>query len=186
MTDLERLSQMGIVVVATVAGVVALKGVAEIFAPMAIGLVAGVVASPLGGFWERIGLPKAAGALVTLALTLIVLGLLVLIFQPLVSQLVAQTPKVWNDMQGSIQSLRGVMKGLRSAGVRGHRHGRHGHRTPRPGPGGTRRHILGQLPPDPDRLGLGTARPEQRQRAGYPRHTRPDRASGDRPGDRRR
>ncbi len=112
MTDLERLSQMGIVVVATVAGVVALKGVAEIFAPMAIGLVAGVVASPLGGFWERIGLPKAAGALVTLALTLIVLGLLVLIFQPLVSQLVAQTPKVWNDMQDTIQSLRNLMKGF--------------------------------------------------------------------------
>ena len=112
MTDLERLSQMGIVVIATVAGVVALRGVEEIFAPMALGLVAGVVVSPLGTFWERIHLPKAIGALITLGLTLIVLALLVLIFQPLVSQLIAQTPKVWTDMQSTIRNLRGVLQGF--------------------------------------------------------------------------
>ena len=68
MTELERLSQMGIVVVATVAGVVALKEVESIFAPMALALVAGVVVSPLGAVWERTGLPKALGALITLGL----------------------------------------------------------------------------------------------------------------------
>ena len=112
MTDMERLSQMGIVVVATVAGIVALKEVESIFAPMALALVAGVVVSPLGAVWERTGLPRALGALITLGLTLIVLGLMALIFQPLVSQLVAQAPKVWNDMQDSIHSLRSLMQGI--------------------------------------------------------------------------
>ncbi|MEO6300701.1 MAG: AI-2E family transporter, partial [Paracoccaceae bacterium] len=112
MTDLERLSQMGIVLVATVAGAVALKSVAEIFAPMALGLVAGIVVSPLGAFWDRIGLSRAVGALITLALTLFALTLLALIFQPLVSQMIAQAPKVWHDMQDTIKGVRVILQNL--------------------------------------------------------------------------
>jgi predicted PurR-regulated permease PerM len=63
-------------------------------------------------FWERIGLAKVVGALITLALTLIVLALLAVIFQPLLWQLIDQAPKVWNDMQDSIHSLRSVLQSI--------------------------------------------------------------------------
>jgi predicted PurR-regulated permease PerM len=112
MNDLERLSRMGVVVVATVAGVAALKLAEEILGPMALALVVGVVVSPLGTAWERTGLPAALGALLTLGLTLTVLGLLGLVLQPQVSELAAQAPKVWADLQDSLDTLRSILRNL--------------------------------------------------------------------------
>ena len=112
MIGLERLAQIALILIATVVGVTALKQLETIFAPMALALVTGVVLSPLVAFWERTGLPKALGALITLALTLTSLGVIAVLFQPLIAQLIDQAPKVWADMQASIRSLRAVLQSI--------------------------------------------------------------------------
>ena len=106
---MERVAQIAAIVTGVVLTVVALDAVASIFVPMVLALVAGVVLSPLSAYWERLGLSTAGGALLSLGLALLVLGLVVMLFQPLVAQLIEQAPKVWADMQSNIDTLRRLL-----------------------------------------------------------------------------
>ncbi len=112
MDKLERVSRLAVIVVGAIALAAALDIGETIFAPIALALVAGVVLSPISDFWERLGFAPAVGALVSLALTLLVLAGLTLAFQPIFAQLVEQAPKVWSDMQDTIEVLRGLAGGL--------------------------------------------------------------------------
>ncbi len=112
MDRVEKVSQFFIIILGLIALFTALNAVENIFAPLALALVAGVVLSPVSDFWERLGFPSVIGALVSLAATLVVMATFILVFQPVVAQLVAQAPKVWSDMQDTVEFLRGLMKGF--------------------------------------------------------------------------
>ncbi|SFT86444.1 Predicted PurR-regulated permease PerM [Sedimentitalea nanhaiensis] len=99
-------------VIVTVAAMDALEAIA---APVVLALVTGVVLSPLSYFWERHGLPSSIGALIGLVGTLVITAGLVLIFQPVVSQLIDQAPKVWADMQQAIDVVQGLVRGIEEA-----------------------------------------------------------------------
>lgn len=112
---MERLSQLALIVLAVIASVAALKFVGEIAAPMALALVTGVVLSPLSRLWTRIGLGAAGSAAASLVLALGFFGLLGLLLQPLIAQMVDQAPKVWADAQDVVRALRGLFSGLAAA-----------------------------------------------------------------------
>ena len=107
-----RMAQISIIVIGVIATVVAMQQAEPILAPLALALVAGVVLSPLSDFWERRGYSPVWGALVGLVATIVIAGLLVMAFQPVIARLVAQAPKVWSDMQGVVHSLRGILRGV--------------------------------------------------------------------------
>ena len=107
-TGMERVSQAALIATGVVAFFFALDAVEVILAPLALALVTGVVMSPISDFCDRLGFPPVIGALSNLLLTLILAGALVLLFQPVVTQLVEQAPKVWSDMQEMIAALRGL------------------------------------------------------------------------------
>lgn len=111
----ERLAQVSLIVLGVVALIAALDFAEDIFAPLALALVTGVVLSPLADFWERRGYSPVWGALLGLVGTLLVIGGLVLAFQPIISQLVAQAPKVWSDMKEVVDGFRDLMRGLSDA-----------------------------------------------------------------------
>lgn len=110
--ELDRLSQIALIVLGVVAAFAALSLLRPIAVPMALALVVGVVLSPLSDFWERRGFPPVLGALVGLAAALVVLFVLVVVFQPIVARLVLQAPKVWADMQDTVRSVQGLVLGL--------------------------------------------------------------------------
>ncbi len=112
---MERLSQISLVVLAGIASIAALDLVSELAAPMALALVIGVVLSPLSLIWERLRVPPALGAFASLLLSLVVLGGLLLLVQPLAAQLLEQAPKVWADLQGMILAFKGLAQGLAEA-----------------------------------------------------------------------
>lgn len=109
---MERMAQIAAMVTGVVLGVVALDAVASIFVPLVLALVVGVVLSPLSALWERLGLSLATGALLSLGLALLMFGLVAMLFQPLVAQIIAQAPKVWADMQSNIAVLRGMLQNI--------------------------------------------------------------------------
>lgn len=115
MDRLDRLVPLSIVVLATLACLAALDVAESVLSPIVLGLVTGVVLSPLSDLWERWGFRPAIGATVSLLLTLVVLGLMVMLMQPIAAQLVAQAPKVLADMQDTVDRLSGMLRGLRSA-----------------------------------------------------------------------
>ena len=112
MQNLDRLTKISIVIIGMVATFAALETLEGIFAPLALALVAGVVLSPLSDFWEARGYSSVVGAVLGLVATLLVMASFALIFHPVVAQLVDQAPKVWSDMQESIRTVRGLLRGL--------------------------------------------------------------------------
>ena len=109
---MDNSAQLGIVTIAAILFVAALHVGSSLLAPIMLALVVGVVLSPLTDLWERLGLSTGTGALISVALTVLFLGGLGMIFQPLVSQMVDQAPKVWSDMRDTIEMIRGFLRGI--------------------------------------------------------------------------
>jgi predicted PurR-regulated permease PerM len=109
---MERQAQFATVVMGVIAIVFALIASRDISAPIVLALAVGVVLSPLGDLWRRLGVHAAAGAILTLLVTLALLAGMVVLFQPVVLQLVATAPKVWADLQFALQGLRDIAKGM--------------------------------------------------------------------------
>ncbi|MEZ5797533.1 MAG: AI-2E family transporter [Paracoccaceae bacterium] len=92
--------------------VAALIQTRDLSAPMALALALGVILAPLSDRLERYGLSTAGASLTSLALTLLLMGGLLLVFQPIVMALVEAAPKVLRDVQALIDSVRGIARGL--------------------------------------------------------------------------
>lgn len=112
MTKLETLSHLSLIVIGAVVMFAALHELSDIFAPLALALVSGVVLSPVSEYCDRHHLPRAAAALLTLVFTLLLLTGLFLIFQPAVEQLARQAPKVLRDLRETLDMVRSLVQGL--------------------------------------------------------------------------
>ncbi|MEY4984028.1 MAG: hypothetical protein RIR62_2294 [Pseudomonadota bacterium] len=112
---IERLVPVSILFIALVVLFAVLEVAESILSPMVLGIVTGIVLSPLSELWERWGFPPAVGALASLIVTLMAIGAIMLLMQPIVAQLVAQAPKVLADMQETIDTLSRSLRGLRDA-----------------------------------------------------------------------
>ncbi len=115
MNQLDRLVPLAVITVAVIVFFAALDSAESILAPIVLGIVTGIVLSPLSDLWDRWGFRPAIGALVSLILALSVVGALIMVLQPIVARLVAQAPKVLADMQETIDSITTMMRGLRNA-----------------------------------------------------------------------
>ncbi|WP_339108660.1 AI-2E family transporter [Thioclava sp. GXIMD4216] len=114
MSRLETLSRIAVIFLGAVGVVFALVQVESIFAPMILALVAGIVLSPVSDTWEKMGFSPVWGALTSLIFSLLIVAMIVLIFQPLVYQIVDQAPKVWQDMRSTIDSYKSAISNLNS------------------------------------------------------------------------
>ncbi len=106
---------LAVVFLALVALMVVMEQAESILSPIVLGMVTGIVLSPLSELWERWGFPPAAGALASLVLTLVAAALLILLVQPVAARLVAQAPKVLADMQDTVDSVSTRLRSLRTA-----------------------------------------------------------------------
>ncbi len=79
---LETSARWAIIALATIAIFTALRLTADIFAPLVLGLVLGVVLSPISTWAERRGAPKTVSALAVLLFSLVVLAGIVLFLGP--------------------------------------------------------------------------------------------------------
>ncbi len=109
---MDKTTELSIVAIATIVVVAALHIGSALLAPVTLALVVGVVLSPVSDLWERIGLSSGTGALISVALTVMAIGAMGLMFQPLISQMVDQAPKVWSDMRTTVDMFRGFLRGL--------------------------------------------------------------------------
>jgi predicted PurR-regulated permease PerM len=113
--EIQRLVPLAILFLALLALFTALDIAESVLSPVVLGIVTGIVLSPLSELWERWGFPPVFGALCSLIVTLVAVGVVILLIQPLVAQLVSQAPKVLADMQDTIDTLSSTLRGLRNA-----------------------------------------------------------------------
>ncbi len=115
MTQFDRLVPLAVIVIAVIVFFAALDAAESILSPIVFGIVTGIVLSPLSDLWDRWGFRPAVGALVSLILALSIVGILIMVLQPIVARLVEQAPKVLADMQETIDQISTMMRGLRNA-----------------------------------------------------------------------
>ncbi|WP_245964137.1 AI-2E family transporter [Roseovarius spongiae] len=101
-----------VVLIALIAGFAALKIGENIFAPMTLAVVVGVILSPLAQAMERMGLPRglvSAGVLVVFVLLFAVIAFLI---EPLIWRLTDAMPRIRFELRYFVEELRGLIRGL--------------------------------------------------------------------------
>lgn len=106
---LETATRWAVIALATIAVFVALEWAEDVFAPVMLGLVIGVVLSPVSHAMERRGAPGWVSALLVMAISLIVLSGIVLFLGPVLSRLVNAAPQIWLELRDSIRSLQDML-----------------------------------------------------------------------------
>lgn len=112
MITADRTTRIALIVLATLAGVAALRAGGEILAPIALALTMGIVLSPVSDTWERLMLPRVPAALLSLCIALLAILAASAVLYPLVDRLVGMAPKVWADMQELVRAMRGVAESV--------------------------------------------------------------------------
>jgi len=73
----------------------ALKYAENIFAPMLLAFVLGVILSPVRDAWDRLGLPNAISAFATLLVGLVIFLTIGILLEPYISRAIEQAPVIW-------------------------------------------------------------------------------------------
>ena len=89
-----------------------LKQSKDIFAPVISALLMGVVLTPLSNFWDRWRVPQAISALLSVLLAMSTILFLLLMIEPYVTQAINRAPIIWNELRGTIDQLKGMLRGL--------------------------------------------------------------------------
>ncbi|WP_417279088.1 AI-2E family transporter [Celeribacter sp.] len=101
-----------LVILALIAGVIALNLAQALLAPFVLAFVCAVVLSPLSNFWKRFGLPPAIGALLSLGTVLSLLAILVFIAEPVVERAYLQIPEIKNELSATISQVQDMFRGI--------------------------------------------------------------------------
>ncbi len=89
-----------------------LKYADQVFAPMLLALVLGVVLSPLSDLWEHLRLPAAASALLSVTISLSVLVVLAFLLEPVITDALDNAPVIWAELRSTIEEIQRMMRGI--------------------------------------------------------------------------
>ena len=95
--------------IAALALAAALKLSAVVSAPVTFALVLGIVLSPLTRQIDRLGVPDALGAFLTLMLMLATVAGLVFLVEPLLARLVSRAPLIWEELSRALRPLQSFL-----------------------------------------------------------------------------
>jgi predicted PurR-regulated permease PerM len=84
----------------------------DIFLPIITALLLGVVLTPLSDFWDRLRIPPALAAAISVALAILTILILVLLIEPYVTQAINQAPVIWEELRETIDALKAVLRGI--------------------------------------------------------------------------
>jgi predicted PurR-regulated permease PerM len=113
---LETATRWALIALAAIAVFAALEAAEDVFAPVVLGLVIGVVLSPVSHALARLGAPSWLSALAVMAISLLVLAGILLFLGPVFSRLFAAAPQIWLELRDSIRGLQDML-GVISTGA---------------------------------------------------------------------
>lgn len=109
--------QSGLIVAVCVIILIAAAKVAEDFlVPIVLALMMGVVVAPLTNALERVGLPRAAGALCVVALTAILFAAIGASLEPVIRDLMERAPLIWLQIRDAFTWVADFLRGIDEVG----------------------------------------------------------------------
>ncbi|WP_299877884.1 AI-2E family transporter [uncultured Sulfitobacter sp.] len=101
-----------LVILAAIVVLVTLQQAQDILAPIVAAFLLGVVMTPLSDLWEKLRLPKAVAAFLSVLLALAMILLILLLLEPYISLAISQAPVIRDELRASIRELRALLSGL--------------------------------------------------------------------------
>ncbi len=106
------ISRTSIAVIAIIMVFAVLKFAENIFAPMLLAMVLGIILSPVRDFWDRLGTPPAISAFTTLIVGLCVVLTLGFLLEPYVTNAIEQAPIIWNELRFTLFEIKSMLRGF--------------------------------------------------------------------------
>ncbi|WP_299845944.1 AI-2E family transporter [uncultured Roseovarius sp.] len=104
--------RVAVLIIATILTFVALKLGQDVFAPLVLALVTGIILGPFTDLLQRAGLPVAFAAVTVLAIGVLSIAGLALAAEPLIWRIVDELPKLKWEVSNLIEEFRGIIQGL--------------------------------------------------------------------------
>jgi len=84
----------------------------NIFAPIIAALLLGVILTPVSDILEKIRVPNALAAFLTVAMALSLILVLLLLIEPYVTDVINKAPVILNELRGTIDELKQLFRGI--------------------------------------------------------------------------
>ncbi|TNF22625.1 MAG: AI-2E family transporter [Rhodobacteraceae bacterium] len=101
-----------VIVIAVILVFAALRAGADIFAPLVLATITGVMLAPVTDGLVRLGLSEGLASAVVLVVGIIGIAFLVLLIEPVVWSVAEEVPRIRYELRTVIEELRGLIRGL--------------------------------------------------------------------------
>ncbi len=106
------LNRISVALIAVILTFTSLKYAQNIFAPMMLAFVLGIILSPVCDFWDRLGAPRAASAFATLIIGLGAVLTVGFLLEPSVTMAINQAPVIWSELSFAVSEVKTMLRGL--------------------------------------------------------------------------
>ncbi|KQB96067.1 hypothetical protein AL073_12480 [Loktanella sp. 1ANDIMAR09] len=83
-----------------------------LFAPLLAAILLGIVLTPLSELWEKLRVPDAVAAFLSLLLALASIFAIVLLLEPYITQAISQGPVIQAELRETVEEARRLLRGL--------------------------------------------------------------------------
>ncbi len=104
--------RVAVIVIALILSFAALRTGADIFAPMTLALVTGVMLAPVTDLFERIGLSAGLASSTVLILGISAIAILAILAEPLIWRIAAELPRIQYELRSIIAEFSNLIRGL--------------------------------------------------------------------------
>jgi len=104
--------RLAVIVIAVILVFAALRAGADIFAPLVLATITGVMLAPITDGLQRLGLSGGLASAVVLVIGIVAIGFLVLLIEPVVWRVAEEVPRIRYELRTVIEELRGLIRGL--------------------------------------------------------------------------
>ncbi len=104
--------RVSVIVIAVVLTFAALKAGSDIFAPMVLATVSGVMLAPLSDMFERAGLPPGLASAVVLVLGIAAIAVIAILVEPIAWRVIEELPRIKWELRAIVEEFRALVRGL--------------------------------------------------------------------------
>ncbi len=101
-----------LVTLTIIISLVALHQARDLIAPVLSALLLGIVMTPLSDFWDKLRIPAAIAASLSVLVAIAVIFALLLVLEPYISQAISQGPVIREELRATVDELRRLLRGL--------------------------------------------------------------------------
>lgn len=106
------ISQLSLAIIAIILVFVTLHQAKAVFAPILAAFLLGIVLTPLSSLWEKLRVPDAIAAFLSVSFALLSIFVILLLLEPYVTAVIQQAPIIKAELRETIDEARRLLRGL--------------------------------------------------------------------------